>query len=118
MNLHMQHASVVRTENVHLEPEEFEHGVRHVCILSPLLFWIYAEIMMVVWNAEVFYVSKTWTLKKYERDRLEAFVMWTWWNMNNIRWNITIQRKLLNIVLESKKTMTWTHIDRRKPCKE
>ena len=30
--------------------------------------------------------SETWTLRKYERDRLKAFEMWTWRNMENIIW--------------------------------
>ena len=47
MNLYMQDTSVVRTENRDSEPVEIRRGVRKVCLLSPLLFSIYAEIMMI-----------------------------------------------------------------------
>ena len=51
---------------------------------------------------------------KYERDRLEAFKMWYWRNMENISWQdhktnefvldlVKENRKLLNTVLERKK---------------
>ena len=33
-----------------------------------------------------FHGFETWTLRKYERVRLEAFEMWTWKNMENISW--------------------------------
>ena len=42
-------------------------------------------IMTIVWSV-VLYGSETWTLRKYERERLEAFEMWTWCNMENISW--------------------------------
>ena len=33
-------------------------------------------ITIIVWSVAL-YGSKTWELRKYERDRLEAFEMWT-----------------------------------------
>ena len=33
-------------------------------------------IMTIIWNVAL-YASETWTLRKYERDRLEAFEIWT-----------------------------------------
>ena len=70
-------------------------------------------IMTIVWSVAL-YGSETWTLRKYERDRLEAFEMWTWRNMENISWKdhitneyvlgqVNEKRKLLNIILERKK---------------
>ena len=79
-------------------------------------------IMTIVWSVAL-YGSETWTLRKYERDRLEAFEMWTWRNMENISWKdhmtneyvldqVKENRKLLNTILEMKKR--WLgHILRR-----
>ena len=38
--------------------------------------------MTIVWSVAL-HGSETWALRKYERDRLEAFEMWTWCNMEN-----------------------------------
>ena len=69
--------------------------------------------MTIVWSVTL-YVSETWTLRKYERDRLEAFEMWTWRNMENVSWKdhitneyvlgqVNEKRKLLDAILERKK---------------
>ena len=66
--------------------------------------------MTIVWSVAL-YRSETWTLRKYERDRLEAFEMWTWRNMswqyhiNNeyVPGRVNEKRKLLNTILERKK---------------
>ena len=47
MNLYMQHIVVARTEDVDSEPGEMGHSVKQGFLLSPLLFSIYAEMMMV-----------------------------------------------------------------------
>lgn len=45
-NLYMNQTAVVRTEHGDSEPGEMGRGVRQGCLLSPLLFSIYAEMMM------------------------------------------------------------------------
>jgi len=83
--------------------------------------------MKIVWSVAL-YGSETWTLRKYERDRLETFEMWTWRNMENINWKdhminkyvldqVNVKRKLLNSILERKKAMAWIHLERTKSCK-
>ena len=43
-------------------------------------------IKTIFWSAAL-YGSETWSLKSTrEKDRLEAFEMWTWRNMENISW--------------------------------
>ena len=81
-------------------------------------------IMTIVWSVAL-YGSETQTLRKYERDRLEAYEMWTmenmernvdhkWRNMENISWKghitneyvlgqVNEKRRLLNTILERKK---------------
>ena len=62
--------------------------------------------MTIFWNVTL-YRSETWTIRKYERDRLEAFRMWTRRNMENISFQdhmtnkyvfeqVNEKRKLLN----------------------
>ena len=70
-------------------------------------------IMTIFWSVAL-YGSETWVLRKYERDRLEAFEIWAWYNMKNFNWKdnntnryvlaqVNEKRKLLNTVLERKK---------------
>ena len=42
-------------------------------------------IMTIVWSF-AFYGSKTWALRKYERERLEFFEIWTWRIEETISW--------------------------------
>ena len=71
-------------------------------------------IKTIIWSNGL-YGSETWTLRKYERDRLEAFEMWTWRNIKNISCKdqmtneyvlgqVNEKRKLFNNILERKKS--------------
>ena len=70
-------------------------------------------IKAVIWSTAL-YGAETWTLRKRDRDKLEAFEMWTWRNMEGISWKehktnedvLTLvgeKRKLLDVILERKK---------------
>ena len=48
MYLFMQQTTVVRTEKWYSEPGEIGRGVRQICLLSPLLFSINAEMMLMI----------------------------------------------------------------------
>ena len=52
-NLYIQQTAVVRIENGDSEPGEIGRGVRQRCLLSPLLFSIFAEMMVKVVMEEV-----------------------------------------------------------------
>ena len=53
MNLNMQQTVVVRTENGDAEPGEIGRGVKKGCLLSHLLFSIFAEMVMIEAMEEV-----------------------------------------------------------------
>src|ERR1700761_6681016 len=70
-------------------------------------------IKSVVWSLAL-YGSETWTLKKKKREKLEAFEMWTWHNMEKISWQdhktneyvleaVGEKRKLLDMIMERKR---------------
>ena len=70
-------------------------------------------IKTVVWSTAL-YGSETWTLKKTDRGRLEAFEMWCWRQMEKISWRthttnedvlklVGEKRKLLNVIWQRKK---------------
>lgn len=70
-------------------------------------------IKIIVWSVAL-YGSETWTLRKKERDKLEAFEMWTWRNMMKISWQehktndyvlqtVGERRKILEMIMERKK---------------
>ena len=42
-------------------------------------------IKSVVWSVAL-YGSETWTLRKEEKERIEAFEMWIWRRMEKISW--------------------------------
>ena len=50
-----------------------------------------------VWSI-LLYGCETWTIQKYERDRLEAFEMWIWRRMTRTSW---VERKSNEEVLQS-----------------
>ena len=64
--------------------------------------------MTIVWSVAL-YGWETWTSRKYERDRLEAFEIWTWTcgrNMENINWkDHKINEYVLNQVNEERKLL-------------
>ena len=45
-------------------------------------------IKAVVWSVAL-YGSETWTMRKDEIDRLQAFEMWIWRRMEKINWTET-----------------------------
>ena len=49
-----------------------------------------------VWSV-VLYGAGTWTLRRNERKRLEAFEMWTWRRMERVKWTDKIKN---GVVLE------------------
>ena len=70
-------------------------------------------IKTVVWSTAL-YGSETWTLKQAERNRLEAFEMWCWRNMEKISWRthttnedvlklVGEKRTILDVILQRKK---------------
>ena len=67
MNLYMQQTMVVRTENGDSEPGEIGRGVRQGWLLTPLLFSIYAEMMIAEAMEDVKEgVRVEWVAKGYE----------------------------------------------------
>ena len=67
--------------------------------------------MNIVWSVAL-HGSETWTLRTYERDRLEAFDIWTWCNMENISW----KDHMTTEYVRNEKAMAWTRLERRKSC--
>ena len=45
-----------------------------------------------VWNVAL-YAAETWTLIKVSKKLLEAFEMWTWWNMLKISWTEKVTKE-------------------------
>lgn len=70
-------------------------------------------VKTLVWSV-LMYGSETWTLRKEEKRRLEAFEMWVWRRMTKVSWTdkktneevlrmVGQSRKLLETILERKK---------------
>ena len=61
-----------------------------------------------IWSL-LLYGCETWTIGKYERNRLEAMEMWLWRKMTRTRW---IERKRNETILEEigETGSTWTSI--------
>jgi hypothetical protein len=70
-------------------------------------------IKTVIWSVAL-YASETWTLKKEEIRKLEAFEMWVWRRMENVTWQdrktneevlqaVGENRSLVNIIMRRKK---------------
>ena len=66
-----------------------------------------------VWSV-LLYGAEAWTMRKRERDRLEAFEMWVWRRMEKIKWTDKVsnakvlrrvdeERKLLKVIKERKR---------------
>src|SRR6476661_4071843 len=70
-------------------------------------------VLTLVWSVAL-YGAETWTLRKAERMKLEAFEMWCWRTMEKISWRthttneevlalVGERRKLLNVITQRKK---------------
>ena len=46
-------------------------------------------VKTLVWSVLLQYRSETWTMKKEERKRIEAFEMWVWRRMAKVSWTET-----------------------------
>ncbi len=78
------------------------------------------NVIMTIICSVALYGSETMTLRKYERDRLEAFEMWTWRNMKYQLEGSHDQRicvrssyrekKAFKYNIRKEKTMAWTHL--------
>ena len=83
-------------------------------------------VKTLVWSV-VLYGSETWTLRKEDIRRIEAFEMWIWRRMERVSWKehktneeilqiVGEERSLLKTIRESKE-MDWTHNEGRLPSK-
>src|SRR6218665_719463 len=62
-------------------------------------------IKAIIWSV-AFYVAETWTNKKEDIQRLEAFEMWVWRKMEKISWrDMKTNEKVLQVVQEERSLM-------------
>ena len=104
--VHFSHLKPIRELDVVLESvlKKVHPVLTHTQILSPnvnslsdkidsglpclkIYYLVFVDLSLlystIVWSVAL-YGSETWTLRKHERDRFEAFEMWTCRNMENI----------------------------------
>ena len=61
-------------------------------------------IKAVVWSVAL-YGSETWTMRKDEIDRLQAFEMWIWRRMEKINWRDKITNEQVLEIVKEKRTL-------------
>ena len=61
-------------------------------------------IKAVVWSVAL-YGSETWTMRKDEIDRLQAFEMWIWRRMEKIGWNDKVTNEQVLEIVKEKRTL-------------
>ena len=61
-------------------------------------------IKAVVWSGAL-YGSETWTMRKDEIDRLQAFEMWIWRRMEKINWRDKITNEQVLEIVKEKRTL-------------
>src|SRR6266853_6764080 len=60
------------------------------------------------------YASETWTLRKEEIRRLEAFEMWVWRKMEDIRWTERISNEKVLQAVEEERQLVEAIVERKK----
>ena len=61
-------------------------------------------IKSVVWSVAL-YGSETWTMRKKEVERIQAFEMWIWRKMEKISWRDRMSNEVLRLVKEKRSIM-------------
>ena len=64
-------------------------------------------IKAIIWSVAL-YAAGTWTFEKEVIQRLEAFEMWVWQNMEKISWrDVKTNEEVIQVVQEKKKSYKW-----------
>src|SRR6218665_2245819 len=82
-------------------------------------------IKAIIWSVAL-YAAETWTYRKEDIRRLEAFEMWVWRKVEKISWRdmktneevlqiVQEERSLMDVICRRKKKMDWSYTQRRKP---
>ena len=61
-------------------------------------------IKSVLWSVAL-YGSETWTMRKKEVERIQAFEMWIWRKMEKISWRDRMSNEVLRLVKEKRSIM-------------
>ena len=61
-------------------------------------------IKAVVWSGAL-YGSETWTMRKNEIHRLQAFEMWIWRRMEKISWKDKVTNEQVLEIVKEKRTL-------------
>src|SRR5678816_1970525 len=72
-------------------------------------------IRTLVWSV-VMYGSETWTMRKADIRRLEAFEMWTWRRMEKISWTEHITNEEVLGIIGEERVLIRTIRDRQRKC--